>query len=375
MRTLIIGSLSCLLFAAAGCEATASRVEREAKMAALEAEKVALDAAAMELKRAAETLVSTGAKVERNSDNEVVAADLRGIEVTDTLATEIAKLKELSKLTINESSMSVAGWQTIGTIPGLQQLDIRDCPINNEQFSAAVTNLRKLRAVRLNGKSGRTQVDDRGLAALSNCSELKVLAIDSLWITVAGIKQLAANQKLAEIYAGDTALDDESVELLAQLPDLRKIRLSRTGVGAPGLEALSKLPLEELDVSECSGVSDDSLVVIAKMHSLKRLNLWRDTVGDIGVEHLSQLTNLEWLNLDNTHLADAGLSQLSDMSKLTFLHIGSTGITDAGMPALVGLKSLKDLKVTRTAVTEAGVAVVKEAIPDVNVQLEYIEGE
>ncbi len=76
-----------------------------------------------------------------------------------------------------------------------------------------------------------------------------------------------------------------------------------------------------------------------------------------------------------THLTDAGLPHLAGLTKLKFLHLGSTAVTDAGMPALVSLKSLKDLKVTRSAVTEAGVDVVKQAIPGIEIQLKYIEGE
>lgn len=380
MRTLVFGALAGLLFATAGCQPkveNADQATRGPEGVADQAapQKSAASESDMALQRAAETIVATGAKVERDSSNEIVAVDLRGIEVTDSLAKEIAKLPSLSKLTIDQSALSTAGWEAIGTLTKLQQLDLRDCPINNEQFSAVLKDLRQLRAVRLNGKSGKTQVDDRGLTALANCHDLKVLAVDGLWITIEGIQHLAGNQKLAEVYAGDTALDDDAVVLLAKLPDLKKIRLARTGVSEAGLEALSHLALEELDVSECSGISDDSLKALAQMKSLKRLNLWRDTVGDTGVEHLKTLTNLEWLNLDNTHLADGGLASLSGMSKLTFLHIGSTAVTDAGMPDLVGLKALKDLKVTRTAVTEAGVKVIEEAIPNVNVQLKYIEGE
>ncbi len=373
MRSLC--GLLCVLVCCVGCESEAMRARMLAEKAELEARKVVADEQAMELQRAAETVVATGAKVERANSGEVTSIDLRGVEVTDTLASEVSKLIKLSKLTLSDSAMTVAGWRELGKLNALQQLDVRDCPLNNEQLAAVVAGLPQLKALRMSGKSGRTKVDDSGLSVLSKCPELKALAIDGLWVTIEGIKLLSQNKKLVELYAGDTAVDDEAAALIAKLPALRKVRLSRTGIGTAGIEALSVLPLEDLDISESSGIGDDSLAIIGKMKSLKRLNLWRDTVGDLGVQHLAGLTELDWLNLDNTHLADAGLKHLSGMTKLTFLHIGSTGVTDAGMPALGALKSLKDLKVTRTAVTEAGADVVRKAIPSVKIQLEYIEGE
>lgn len=328
-----------------------------------------------EVEKAADALAAAGAKLEKSSAGVVTSVDLRGTEATDALAGSLARLARLEKLSMDQSSMTLEGWAQLAKLSDLQQLDLRDCPVNNEQLIAAVSGMSKLRALRMSGKSGQTSVDDTGLAVVSNCPELKALAIDDLWVTTAGIQHLKANTKLVELYAGGTTIDDDAALVLAKLPALKKLRLSRTGIGLSALESLSSLPLEDLDISEASGIDDDSLVALGKIKSLKRLNLWRDTVSDEGVVHLAGLTNLEWLNLDNTHLSDAGLPHLSGLSKLTFLHLGSTGVTDAGMDSLVSLKSLKDLKVTRTAVTDQGVEVVKKAIPGVDVQLKYIEGE
>lgn len=310
-----------------------------------------------------------------NSAGQITEVNLGDIEATNALATQIAVLDQLQKLTIRESAMTGDGWQALGKLHTLQQLDLRDCPLDNAQLTAAVADLTQLRALRLNGTSGRTTVDDDGLAALANCPELKVLAVDGLWVSGQGLEHLKRNLKLSELYASGTTLDDDAVALLAALPALRKLRLSKTTVGTEGLATLAELPLEELDVSEASSINDETLAVIGKMKSLKRLNLWRDTITDVGVEQLAGLTQLEWLNVDNTHLTDAGLQHLKDMASLEFLHLGSTGVTDEGMPALVALKSLKDLKVTRTAVTEAGTEIVRRAIPGINIQLKYIEGE
>lgn len=378
MRPLCIAFLCTIGLGAAGCD-SGSRSTPDQQQSAHNTAQAPEAPAAVELteeqKRAAETLRAAGAQLAENSAGQTTEVNLDDIEATDALAVQIALLDQIQKLTIRESAMTGDGWQTLGKLHALQQLDLRDCPLDNAQLTAVVADLRQLRALRLNGTSGRTSVDDDGLAALANCPELKVLAVDGLWVSGQGLEHLKKNLKLSELYASGTTLDDDAVAVLADLPALRKLRLSKTTVGTEGLAALANLKLEDLDVSEASSITDETLAIIGKMKSLKRLNLWRDTITDAGVEQLAGLTQLEWLNVDNTHLTDAGLPYLKDMASLKFLHLGSTGVTDEGMPALVALKSLKDLKVTRTAVTEEGTEVVRQAIPGINIQLKYIEGE
>ncbi len=294
-------------------------------------------------------LQAAGAKVTRASNGQVTNVDLRGCKIEDAIIKEVASLTDL------------------------QQIDLRECSINNEQFTAMILPLTKLRAVRLSGKGGTTTIDDAGIAVLKSCPELRVLAVDEIWFSTDGLKHLAACQHLTELYAGQTLVDDDTMSLLAEFKDLKKLRLAKTTVSAKGLKALSSLKLEELDISECTSVDDAALEVVGQFTTLKRLNLWRDPVSDAGVSHLANLKNLTWYNLDNTQLTDAGLPHLAAMTELTFLHLGSTGVSDAGMPKLFGLKKLKDLKVTRTSVTEAGAKLVADQIPGVQVQVKYRE--
>lgn len=375
MRPLCTALLCSFAFAGVGCDSTTRQPQTSPNTTVETPAANSVVELTGEQTKAAETLRAAGAQLTENSVGQVIELNLGDIEATDTLAKQISLLDQLQKLTIRESAMTGAGWESLGKLHALQQLDLRDCPLDNAQLTAVASDLTQLRALRLNGTSGRTTVDDDGLAVLANCPELKVLAVDGLWVSGQGLEHLKKNLKLSELYAAGTTLDDGAVTLLADLPALRKLRLSQTTVGTEGLAALEKLSLEDLDVSEASSINDETLAIIGKMNSLKRLNLWRDTITDAGVEHLAGLTQLEWLNVDNTHLTDAGLPYLKGMTALKFLHLGSTGVTDEGMPALVSLKSLKDLKVTRTAVTEEGVAGVRQAIPGISIQLKYIEGE
>lgn len=302
-------------------------------------------------------------------------ANFTGVTVDDALAEAIGSQPSLVRLTITDSSMSLEGWQQLASLKMLEQLDLRGCAVSNEQLAAAVAGMPKLRALRLNGSSGATTVDDVGLKALKDCPDLKALALDYLWVGKAGLEYLSENKNLAELYLASTLVDDEATAALASMPSLRKLRLAQTTISKEGIEQLRALPLTDMDLSECSQLDDAAMVSLGQIKSLKRLNLWRDAITDEGVQALSGLSALEWLNLDNTQLTNEGLSALSSMKQLSFLHLGSTGVSDEGLSQLYGLKALKDLKVTRTAVTEAGVQAVQQALPQVAVQLKYVDPE
>ncbi|MEZ6134865.1 MAG: hypothetical protein R3C53_08150 [Pirellulaceae bacterium] len=363
---LALASLTC-----GGCGPATKTIhpDSESQAAVESGQASAIPEAAVELEAA-------GVEVGRDATSgRVTSVDFGSVPITDELSLQLAKLTACQKLTIRESSMSDTGWQELANLTQVQHLDLRNCSLNDSQLQAIVSGMPDLLALRLSGQNGATVVEDTGLTCLTTCPKLKVLAADELWISADGLEHLAHCEQLSELYLKGTLVDDAAMEILANKKRLSKLRLAKTGVTAVGLEKLSSLPLTDLDVSECTHVVDEAMVPIGKLVTLERLNLWRDVVTDDGVQHLAELKNLQWLNLDNTHLSDAGLKHLKGFDRLTFLHLGSTSVTDAGMPDLVGLTSLKDLKVTRTGVTDAGVRVVQTAIPGVDVQLKYIEGQ
>ncbi len=320
-------------------------------------------------------LEAAEAEIKRRSDGSVAEVHLRKTPATDAMAEEIGRFDKLVKLTINNSEMTGAGWAQLSNLGELQQFDLRGCAVNNKQLTAAIAGMPRLRALRLNGKSGLTTVDDLAMEALSKCTELKALALDHLWVGVDGLKSLQACTKLSELYLAATLVDDEALEVIAGFPALKKLRIAQTSVSGEGMQHLTKLSLEDLDASECSVLNDDSLKIVGSFTTLKRLNLFKVPLSDLGVDNLAGLTALTWMNLDQTGLTDEGMPALKGMTKMQFLHLGSTGVSDLGLEHLEAMQSLKNLIVTRTAVTETGVAEIKKSISGVEVQLKYIEGE
>ncbi len=303
----------------------------------------------------------------------VVEVDFRGTPVTDEQLEPLLKLKKLRSVLLNETPITDQGLKTLGQIGTLTNLDLRDCKITNDGL-AHLTGLTNLKALRLSGKNGKTEVDTDGMVHVGKLTNLKALLLDFLWIDGEGLQHLSNCKKIEELYLAETLVADEDLAKLVLFPKLKKLRISKLSqVTGAGLEHVAKIEgLIDLDLSENSSLFDADLAPVSRLTNLKRLNLWRVALTDAGVAHLAPLTNLEWLNLDNTQLSDAGLKYLRGMTKLKFLHLGSTSITDAGLPQLEVLKSLNDLKVTRTAVTDAGVKALKEKLPETEIQLKYL---
>ena len=290
----------------------------------------------------------------------------------------LSELKSLRALNLAESSFNDASLPALLKIsPQLANLDLRGCELSDKAASV-ISRFIGLRALRFSGKNGKTTIGDDGLKSLAACKSLKVLALDDLWISTAGLANLRGLVELEELYLAGTVIDDDSAKFLVAYPKLKKIRLARTQISDAALEILSaRTSLEEIDLSENSLITNAGMAHLAKLTNLKKLNLWRVQISDDGALLLAALTKMDWLNLDNSKLGDGGLPLLLNMKALTFLHIGSTQVTEAGAPLLFHLKTLKDLKLTRTALGSSDVAVaeLKKNLPDTSIQTEYVDAE
>ena len=319
-----------------------------------------------------------GAVVKRDQHGSATDLDLHQLTLSPETLMMLAELKSLRVLNLAEAAFSDPSLAFLDFVsPQLVNLDLRGCEISNKA-TAPIARFTGLRALRFSGKNGKTSIDDEGLKNLAACKQLKVLALDDLWIGTEALKSLADLKELEELYLAGTVVDDESANVISRFPKLKKLRLARTQIGDASLETLSSCStLEELDLSENSLITNSGMAHLAKLTNLRKLNLWRVQISDDGVLLLAPLTKLDWLNLDNTKLSDPGLSTLKNMNALTFLHLGSTQITAAGAPALFHLKFLKDLKLTRTALgaDNAAVAELQKNLPDTTIQTEYVEKE
>lgn len=321
--------------------------------------------------------IETLASVRRDGRGNIVELDLRDSDaaVVSSVLAVAGQMLKLRSVLLNDASLTVSDGEAIADITTLENLDLRGCRIDDTVIKP-LQRLSRLKAIRLSGRDGDTQVSDAGLQTLGRLPALQVLAIDFLPITDGGLRAVAESKRLRELYAARTRLTDSGAETLAALPELSKLRLAGTDFGSQGMKTLvaGGTALTELDVSDCEAIDDSALASIGRLKSLEKLNLYHTAVTTGQWSELGDLPTLHWLNVDKTGVDDQALQAIGKLKGLTFLHLGSTRISDDGLKHLRGLDALEKLIVTRTAVTPAGVDQLQAQLPTTEIQLRYEPG-
>lgn len=101
----------------------------------------------------------------------------------------------------------------------------------------ATPGLARLRNLAL----GRTQVTEKGLAALGVCQELRWLELTALPVTDEMLAQFKGATRLEQLYLDGTKISNASLPLIASFAALEELDLSSVAITDEGLAALSKL--------------------------------------------------------------------------------------------------------------------------------------
>ena len=229
-------------------------------------------------------LRAAGAIVKGEEAGSATDIDLHKLTLAPETLGFLPDLLSLRVLNLADSSFSDQSLPVLERVsPLLALLDLRGCQIS-DKATVVIARFTGLRALRLNGKNGDTNISDDGIKALAACKSLKVLALDDLtFVGTDGLAALTGLKDLEELYVAGTIVDDDSCQLIAGFPRLKKLRLARNQVSDSALETLSACSsLEELDLSEDSLITDAGMAHIAKLRQLKKLNLWRVQISDAG---------------------------------------------------------------------------------------------
>jgi serine/threonine protein kinase len=248
----------------------------------------------------------------------------------------------------------------------------------------------------------KTEITDQGMTYLAHILGLKILRLDCVAISDAGIANLVsyrdekgkekptpAQDSLLALMLEHDNVSNPSITSLAKLHRLVVLDLNHTLIDDNGLNALTKeIPgLKELDLSH-DNVSDKGLIDCTKLKWLMALDVSKTLITDIGISRLRLNKDLSVLNVSETQVTDDGLiqfvSQFSEFSalylahdqisdkamsaiarikKLQFLDLNHTEITDAGLMRLASITSLKEISLDGSKVTAGGIAKFKRLCP------------
>ncbi len=177
------------------------------------------------------------------------------------------------------------------------------------------------------------------------------------------------NDQVAAVNFDDAAVLGDNLRLLHELPDVTYLSFVTPLMDDAGMAAIQGLPrLEQLSLYR-SRIGDEGLKHLKTFPKLRRVPMGETLVTDRGLVHLKDLQQIEYIGLRANDVTDAGLVALKNLKTLTHLHLGETQVTDAGLEHLKGLSALGTLELWQTRATEAGAARLREALPQLRINL------
>lgn len=179
------------------------------------------------------------------------------------------KLSQVQSMNLAFSTLTMAGYQQLGSLDGLKSLELRQCNVSNEALRA-LCNSSSLESLGLM----ETAITDEGVKALGNLKRLKYLSLEVTRVTSTGIEGLRDLPQLQWLDLYSTQVDDRCMDAIASIKSLQALVLDNTRVTDAGLTAITALP------------------------HLQRLNLRGTEVSDLGLKKLERMTELRMLVLD-----------------------------------------------------------------------------
>ncbi len=150
---------------------------------------------------------NTAHPVPRSSSLKVL--DLGNCKVDDAGVSLLVGLKKLTRLSLDNASVTDAGVVHLSKLTELEWLDLRACKITGHGLRA-LKDLKQLKRLRL----GWTEVDDAGLEVVKGMPRLEVLEIYQTKVTDAGLVHLTALKHLKELSADYTRVTSEGIDRL-----------------------------------------------------------------------------------------------------------------------------------------------------------------
>jgi len=338
--------------------------------------------------QAVDRITAAGGEIEKDADGYVAGIDLatRRVVADDELVRAVLAFPRLRRLQLAVSAVAPETLDQLATLTDLTELMLQDAPLDDAALARilkAEPLLRRLTLRRVN------RVTDAGLAALSACPELEVVALIEMsgitgeavaalrrierlrsldvrncgQLTTADFTQLASLSALLELKVGGPAVNDQVVAILAAHPALTSLAVEDAQVSAAGLHTLADASqfaqrLQSLAFARCSGITDESLQVLGAFRTLETLSLREIMLNGSFLQYLNDGLDvpmkLKSLTITNALLTDDSLAALPALCPtLVRLDVsGNPRVTDAVLETLRQLPVLREVKLDETSVTK-----------------------
>lgn len=259
-------------------------------------------------------------------------AGIRSAAMDDATLIEVSKLDFVTHLQLEGSSqVTNRGLRALAEMPQLRLLNLTGAAISDEgvEVLGRITELREFYLYHHRG------VSDKGLASLQACEKLE--RVDLLGTTAGdGVLQaLAGKPNLRHLKSGDL-LTDDGLAMLGQFPAFR----SWQG-GEPEIELMA-FDTGPTFLLLRGHITDQGLGRLRGLDGLFALNLddSRLRLTSDGVRRLAALPHLGWLGFD---AKDDTMRAIAELPRLRMLMCQDTEATDEGFAELARSKTLEYL--------------------------------
>ncbi|CAI5461707.1 unnamed protein product [Closterium sp. Yama58-4] len=201
--------------------------------------------------------------------------DLDGVYLSDDALTQVASLRSLTCLSLQDASgFTAVGVTRLFSLTGLTRLEFHG-----------------------------TSIPDAALEGIAGLTNLRLLDLVNAKITDAGVAKLQGLSALTTLLLGECAsITSASMVHVGRLTSLERLILYRCGVREDGLQhltALSSLKAFTLP----PGVTDSGMKHLRNLKRLDRLGLWDAKISAEGIKWLKGLKFLQKIATDSEDVA------------------------------------------------------------------------
>ncbi len=291
---------------------------------------------------------------------------LTGAGITDEGLSRLKGLTQLETLELRETGAKGAILSALGEVP-LKRLILPDLL---DEYAARLANLTDLEDFTCYGPS----LTDAGFAHFAGLTNLTRLGLGGArGISPSGFAPLKKLTRLESLDVRNTQAGDDAMALLANHHRLDQLSVGGENLTDAGVHHIcAVVSIRGLTIS-APKLTDDGLRDFWRMQRLNILRLESDGLKGSGFATLAEARAVNNLAVRSKSLTDEALDHISAMPSLHQLRIhgGSPALTDKGLLMLLDAAKLRYLEVHArgTQITEAAVAKLKQANPDLNVQV------
>ena len=149
---------------------------------------------------------------------------------------------------------------------------------------------------------------------------------------------------------------------------------SRTELALPNAELTDEAIAK---VAECSNlkwldltgtrITTKALATLSQCDALRQLFLTNCPIERSGYRYLADFDSLEEVDFSGSSLTDQDLQQVVSKLPLKVIRLSQTRVTDASVNSLAAMKTLTTLDLTRSRVSAQGQAILRSALPGLNI--------